>query len=80
MYLIPILVGVIYGGILIIFTLLKQLVVQRVELMGGVYKVPFNRAGSLLRPFLCFPANQFTQKFDFLANLITYFGDMCYIY
>ena len=34
---------------------------------------------SLLRPFLCFTTNQFAQKFEFLANLITYFVKMCNI-
>ena len=34
----------------------------------------------LLRPFLCFTTNQIAQKLIFLANLITYFVNMCNIY
>ena len=35
---------------------------------------------SLLHPFLCFTTNQFAQKFEFLANLITHFVNIYNIY
>ena len=37
-------------------------------------------AYSLLRPFLFFTTNQFAQRYIFLANLITYFVNICNIY
>ena len=41
--------------------------------MGGVIIY------SLHRPFRCFTTNQFAQKFNFLADLITYFVIICNI-
>ena len=38
-----------------------------------------NYIHSLLTPFMCFTTNQFAKKFEFLANLTTYFVNMCNI-
>ena len=35
---------------------------------------------SLLPPFLCFITNQLAHKFKLVANLITYFVNICNIY
>ena len=31
----------------------------------------------IIRPFLCFTNNQFAKKMEFLANLITYYVNIC---